>query len=48
VSGRIELSDGTVIPISRETFTEEAERALRALAACTVALALALVLFRIT
>jgi hypothetical protein len=48
VSGRIDLSDGTVIPISRETFTEEAERALRALAACTVALALALVLLRVT
>ena len=48
VSGGIELSDGTVIPISRETFTEEAERALRALAACTVALALALVLLRVT
>jgi hypothetical protein len=48
VSGRIELSDGTVIPISSETFTEEAERALRALAACTVALALALVLLRVT
>jgi hypothetical protein len=48
VSGRIELSDGTVIPISRGTFTDEAERALRALAACTVALALALVLLRVT
>jgi hypothetical protein len=48
VSGRIELSDGTLIPISRETFTEEAERALRALAACTVALALALILLRVT
>ena len=48
VSGRIELSDGTVIPVTRETFTVEAERALRALAACTVALALALVFLRVT
>jgi hypothetical protein len=48
VTGRIELSDGAVVPISRETFTEEAERALRALTACTVALALALVLLRVT
>ncbi len=48
VSGRIELSDGTIIPITRETFTEEAERALRALAACVVALALALVVLRVT
>jgi hypothetical protein len=48
VSGRIELSDGTTVPITRETLTEEAERALRALAACVVALALALVLLRVT
>jgi hypothetical protein len=48
VSGRIELSDGEAIPITRETLTEEAERALRALAACVVALALALVLLRVT
>jgi MFS family permease len=48
VSGRLELSDGEVIPITRETLTAEAERALRALAACVVALALALVLLRVT
>jgi hypothetical protein len=48
VSGRIELADGTVIPVTRETFTQEAERALRALAACTVVLALALVFLRVT
>jgi hypothetical protein len=48
VSGRIELSDGEAIPITRETLTEEAERALRALAASVVALALALVLLRVT
>jgi hypothetical protein len=48
VSGRLELSDGEVIPITRETLTAESERALRALAACVVALALALVLVRVT
>jgi hypothetical protein len=48
VSGRIELADGTVVPITRETLTEEGERALRALAACVLALALALVLLRVT
>jgi hypothetical protein len=48
VSGRIELSDGTTIPITRETLTEEGERALRALAAGMVALAVALVLLRVT
>jgi hypothetical protein len=48
VSGRIELSDGTSVAVTRETLTEESERALRALAACVVALALALVLMRVT
>jgi hypothetical protein len=48
VSGRIELLDGTVIAITRETFTEESERALRALSAAVVALALALVVLRVT
>ena len=48
VSGRIELADGRVVPVTRETLTEEAERALRALAACVVALALALVALRVT
>jgi len=48
VSGRIELDDGTSVAISRETFSEEAERALRALAAAVVALALALVVLRVT
>jgi hypothetical protein len=48
VSGRIELVDGETITITRETLTEEAERALRALAACVVALAIALVLLRVT
>ena len=48
VSGRIELVDGTTIPITRETLTAEGERALRALAACVVALAVALVVVRVT
>jgi MFS family permease len=48
VSGRIELSDGEAIPITRETLMEEPERALRALTACVVALALALILLRVT
>jgi hypothetical protein len=48
VTGQIELTDGSVLPITRETFTAEAERALRALAACVVALALALVVLRVT
>jgi len=48
VSGRIELVDGTILPITRETFTEEPERALRALSASVVALALALIVLRVT
>jgi hypothetical protein len=48
VSGRIELADGTIVPVTRETFTRENERALRALAAGVVALAVALVLLRVT
>jgi hypothetical protein len=48
VSGRIELVDGETIAITRETLTEESERALQALAACVVALAIALVLLRVT
>jgi hypothetical protein len=48
VSGRLELADGEVLPITRETLTAESERALRALAACVVALALALVFLRVT
>ena len=39
VSGRIELADGSVIPVTRETFTQETERALRALCGATVAIA---------
>jgi hypothetical protein len=48
VSGRIELVDGTVMEIGPETFTAESERALQAIAAAVVALALALVLLRVT
>jgi hypothetical protein len=48
VSGRIELSDGSTILITPETLTAESERALRALSAAVVSLALALVLLRVT
>jgi hypothetical protein len=48
VSGSIELVDGTTIPLTRETLTLESERALRALAGCVVALAVALVVLRVT
>ena len=48
VSGRIELSDGTTIQITRETLAEEGERALRALSAAVVLLAVALVVVRVT
>jgi hypothetical protein len=48
VTGRIELIDGSTIPITSETFTAESERAMRALSAAVVCLALALVLLRVT
>jgi hypothetical protein len=48
VSGRIELADGSVLPITRETFTQNTERAMRALCGAVVALALALVILRVT
>jgi hypothetical protein len=48
VSGRIELVDGSTIDITAETFTAESERALRAVSAAVVCLALALVLLRVT
>ena len=48
VSGRIELKDGSAIPITRETFIDDTERALRALCGAVVALALALVVLRVT
>jgi len=48
VSGRIELIDGSTILITPGTFTADSERALRALSAAVVSLALALVLLRVT
>jgi hypothetical protein len=48
VSGRLELADGETRPITRETLIEPPERALQALTACVIALALALVLLRVT
>jgi hypothetical protein len=48
VSGRIELIDGSEIPITAATMTAESERALRALSAAVVCMALALVLLRVT
>ena len=48
VSGTIELRDGTALPIGADTFTAESERALQALAAAVVCLAVALVLLRVT
>jgi hypothetical protein len=48
VAGRIDLVDGTSIPITRATLTVDAERALRVLAAAVVTLAVALVVLRVT
>jgi hypothetical protein len=48
VSGVIELTDGSTLEIRPETFTLEAERALQAIAAAAVCLAVALVLIRVT
>jgi hypothetical protein len=48
VTGNIELIDGPAILITPETFTAESERALRALSAAVVCIALALVLLRVT
>jgi hypothetical protein len=48
VSGRIELKDGETRPITRETLTEAPERALQALTGSVIALAVALVLLRVT
>ena len=47
VSGAIELRDGTREPIGPETLTAAPEAALRALAAATVCLALALIVLRL-
>jgi hypothetical protein len=48
VSGRLELSNGEMRPITRETLIEGPERALQALTCCVIALAVALVLLRVT
>ena len=48
VSGRIELLDGKSLPITGETLTGESERALQALSASVICLALALVALRVT
>jgi hypothetical protein len=48
VSGRIELSDGTELPVTQESLSGAPELALRLLSAATVMLAVALVLVRVT
>jgi hypothetical protein len=48
VSGRIELADGTALPITGETLAGNSERALQALSASVVSLAIALVVLRVT
>jgi hypothetical protein len=48
VSGLVRFKDGSQEQIGRETLTQPAEQALRAIAAATVALALALVVMRLT
>jgi hypothetical protein len=47
VSGTVELDDGTQEPVTRETLIAGNEKALRALSAAMVALAVALVLVRV-
>jgi hypothetical protein len=48
VTGRIELVDGTSQPITAETLAADSERALQAVSASVICLALALVLLRVT
>ena len=48
VSGRLELSDGELRPITRETLIDAPERALQTLTYSVIALAVALVLLRVT
>ena len=48
VSGRIELTDGTELPVTRDSLSHFPETALRLLSAAMVALAVALVLLRVT
>jgi hypothetical protein len=46
VEGEIRLDDGTAVPIDADTLAAEAETALKMLAAATVLIAVALLLFR--
>jgi hypothetical protein len=46
VEGVIRLDDGTTVPIDADTLAAESERALKMLAAATVLIAVALLLFR--
>ena len=48
VSGRIELSDGSELPVTAETLSGAPELALRLLTAATITLAVALVVMRVT
>ena len=48
VTGRIELADGNELPVTAETLSQPAELALRLLTAAMIALAVALVLLRVT
>jgi hypothetical protein len=48
VSGRIELSDGSELPVTAETLSGAPELALRLLSAATITLAVALVVMRVT
>ncbi|MGZ4422873.1 MAG: hypothetical protein ACXVFJ_16230 [Gaiellaceae bacterium] len=48
VTGHIELLDGSTIPITADSLTAEAEHSLKTLSAAVVALAIALVLLRVT
>jgi hypothetical protein len=48
VNGQIDLHDGTSIRITPDLLTAESERALKAIAAAVVSLAVALVLLRVT
>lgn len=47
VSGTLQLADGRTVPITRGLLTRAPERALRALTAATIALAVSLVLLRV-
>jgi hypothetical protein len=48
ISGRVELDDGTVLPVTAHTLSGAPELALRLLSAATITLAVALVIMRVT